>query len=412
MPFTTKITSLNRYTLLFPLALVLFEFAVYIGNDMAQPAMLLVTKEFGVGTAWVPMSMTAYLIGGASLSWFTGPLSDRVGRRPVLLGGVLYFLLTCLATYFVGSIEAFIGLRVLQGIGLCFIGSVGYAAVQESFDEIRAVKVTALMANVALIAPMAGPLAGAALVGIAPWRSCFLFIAAISLLSLIGLCYNMPETVSPHTEKEPYSQIIHDYISLFGQLRFIRSALAMAFISMALIGWIAMSPVLLVQDFGCSLLEYGLWQLPVFGSLVVGNILVFLIAERWPLGRTVLICYWPMSAGMLCTLLGLIIPQHTPVFIVAGISLIAFAEGLSMAVLYRFALMSSDHAKGIVAAGLSMLAMTCYALGIEVTRMAHVAWGVTGFIWAMVAMTCCFMLVSRSSVLGEMQIRADAPLAE
>lgn len=412
MPFTTKITSLNRYTLLFPLALVLFEFAVYIGNDMAQPAMLLVTKEFGVGTAWVPMSMTAYLIGGASLSWFTGPLSDRVGRRPVLLGGVLYFLLTCLATYFVGSIEAFIGLRVLQGIGLCFIGSVGYAAVQESFDEINAVKVTALMANVALIAPMAGPLAGAALVGIAPWRSCFLFISAITFLSLVGLWYNMPETVSPHTEKEPYSQIIHDYISLFGQLRFIRSALAMAFISMALIGWIAMSPVLLVQDFGCSLLEYGLWQLPVFGSLVVGNILVFLIADRWPLGRTVLICYWPMSAGMLCTLLGLIIPQHTPVFIVAGISLIAFAEGLSMAVLYRFALMSSDHAKGIVAAGLSMLAMTCYALGIEVTRMAHVAWGVTGFIRAMVAMTCCFMLVSRSSVLGEMRIRAEAPLAE
>jgi len=355
------------------------------------------------------MSMTAYLIGGASLSWFTGPLSDRIGRRPVLLGGVLYFLLTCLATYLVSSIETFIGLRVLQGIGLCFIGSVGYAAVQESFDEIRAVKVTALMANVALIAPMAGPLAGAALVGIAPWRSCFLFIAAISFLSLVGLWYNMPETVSPHTEKEPYSQIIHDYISLFQQVRFLRSALAMAFVSMALIGWIAMSPVLLVQDFSCSLLEYGLWQLPVFGSLVLGNILVFFIADRWPLGRTVLLSYWPITAGMLCILLGLVVqlntPLHTPVFIVAGISLIAFAEGLSMAVLYRFALMSSNHAKGIVSAGLSILAMSCYALGIEVSRLAHVAWGVTGFTWAMVAMTCCFMLVSRSSVLGEMKIR-------
>jgi len=407
MPFTTKITSLNRYTLLFPLALVLFEFAVYIGNDMAQPAMLMVTKEFGVGTAWVPMSMTAYLIGGASLSWFTGPLSDRVGRRPVLLGGVLYFLLTCLATYFVNSIEAFIALRVLQGIGLCFIGSVGYAAVQETFDEINAVKVTALMANVALIAPMAGPLAGATLVGVAPWRSCFLFISAITFLSMVGLWYKMPETVNPQLEKPPYSQIVHDYISLFGQLRFIRSALPMALISMALIGWIAMSPVLLVQDFDCSLLEYGLWQLPVFGSLVAGNILVFFIADRWPLGRTVLICYWPMSAGMLCTLLGLLVHLHTPVFIVTGISLIAFAEGLSMAVLYRFALMSSDHAKGIVSAGLSMLAMTCYAVGIEVTRLAHVSWGVTGFTWAMVAMTCCFMLVSRSSVMGEMQIRAQ-----
>ena len=407
MPFTTKITSINSRTLLFPLALVLFEFAVYIGNDMAQPAMLMVTREFGVGNAWVPLSMSAYLIGGVSLSWFTGPLSDRVGRRPVLLGGVLYFLLTCLATYLVSSIEVYIGLRVLQGIGLCFIGSVGYAAVQETFDEINAVKVTALMANVAMIAPMIGPLAGAALVGIAPWRSCFLFIAAISLLSLLGLWFKMPETVSPHTEKPPYSQIIHDYISLFGQSRFLRSALALSLISMALIGWIAMSPVLLVEDFGCSLLEYGLWQIPIFASLVVGNIMMFFIADRWPLGRSVLFSYWPMAAGMLSILLGLLIPLHTPIFIVVGISLIAFAEGISMAVLYRFALMAAEHGKGIVSAGLSIMTMACYALGIEITRIAHVTWGIAGFSLAVVVLTSFFILVSRRSVLGEMRIRAE-----
>jgi len=405
MPFTTKITTLNRHTLLFPLALVLFEFAVYIGNDMAQPAMIFVVKEFDVGTSWVPLSMTAYLVGGMLLSWFTGPLSDRIGRRPVLMGGVLYFLVTCLATYLVHSIESFIALRILQGIGLCFISSVGYATVQETFDEINAVKVTALMANVALIAPMAGPLAGAALVGIAPWRSCFLFIAAITLISLIGLWHKMPETVSPHTDKPPYSQIIHDYISLFGQRRFVHAALATSLISMPLLGWIAMSPVLLVQDFGCSLLGYGLWQLPIFGSLVVGNVLVIFIADRWPLGRSILIGYWPMVAGVLCVLAGLLIPVHSPIFIVAGISLLAFAEGLSMAVLYRFALMSAAHAKGIVAAGLSILAMACYALGIEITRLAHVAWGMTGFSVAVVVMASCYILVSRSSVQAEMRIR-------
>lgn len=407
MPLTTKISTLNRLTLLFPLALVLFEFAVYIGNDMAQPAMIFVTREFGVGAAWVPLSMTAYLIGGASLSWFTGPLSDRIGRRPVLLGGVVYFLLTCLATYFVHGIESFIALRVLQGIGLCFIGSVGYAAVQETFDEIHAVKVTALMANVAMIAPMVGPLAGAALVGVAPWRSCFLFIAAISLISLIGLWYKMPETVSPHTEKAPYSQIIHDYISLFGQARFLRAGLAMAMISMPLIGWIAMSPVLMVNDFGCSLLEYGLWQLPIFGSLVVGNVLVFFIAGRWPLGRSVLLGYWPMAAGAVCVFLGLALKTHSPIFIVAGISLLAFAEGLSMAVLYRFALMSADHAKGIVAAGLSILAMSFYALGIEITRLAYVASGMSGFTAAVIVLVACYVAVSRSSIVGEMRIRAS-----
>ncbi|MET3106179.1 DHA1 family multidrug/chloramphenicol efflux transport protein-like MFS transporter [Oxalobacteraceae bacterium GrIS 2.11] len=411
MPFTTKITQLNRSTLLFPLALVLFEFAVYIGNDMAQPAMLMVTQEFGVSISWVPLSMTAYLVGGASLSWFTGPLSDRVGRRPVLLGGVLFFILTCLATYLVHSIEAFTVLRILQGIGLCFIGSVGYATVQETFDEVNAVKVTALMANVALIAPMAGPLAGAALIGVAPWRSCFLFIAAISLLALIGLWKKMPETVSPHTDKEPYSQIIHDYISLFAEKRFVLSALSMALISLPLIGWIAMSPVLLVEDFGLSLLEYGLWQLPIFGSLVLGNLFVFFIAGRWTMGRSVLIGFWPMLAGMVCALLGLFVPMHSPIFLVTGISLIAFAEGLSLAVLYRFALMSSSHAKGIVASGTSILAMVGYALGIEITRLAYVAWERSGFTLAMIGFTCCFILVSRPRIRDEMRLRAMQPIS-
>lgn len=406
MPLTTKITQLNRLTLLFPLALVLFEFAVYIGNDMAQPAMLMVTQEFGVGISWVPLSMTAYLIGGASLSWFTGPLSDRVGRRPVLLGGVLFFILTCLATYFVHTIHTFMALRVLQGIGLCFIGSVGYATVQETFDEVNAVKVTALMANVALIAPMVGPLAGAALIGVAPWRSCFLFISAISLISMIGLWRKMPETVSPHTEKPPYSQIIHDFVGLFTERRFVLSALSMALISLPLIGWIALAPVLLVKDFKLSLLEYGLWQLPVFGSLVMGNLCVFFIASRWPLGRSVLISFWPMLAGIICLTAGIFYPARSPIFIVTGISLVAFAEGLSIAVLYRFALMSSEHTKGTVASGIGMLTMVSYALGIEFTRLAYVAWGTTGFSLAMIASTCCFILISRPRIHDEMRIRA------
>lgn len=116
--------KLSRSNLLFPLALVLFEFAVYICNDMVQPAMLAVTREFLVDASWVPASMTAFLLGGALLSWLTGPLSDRIGRRPVLLFGVAYFTVTCLATYLVSSIEAFIALRLLQGIGLCFINAV------------------------------------------------------------------------------------------------------------------------------------------------------------------------------------------------------------------------------------------------------------------------------------------------
>lgn len=78
--------TLNRITLMFPLALVLFEFSVYIGNDLIQPAMLAITEQFGVSATWAPSSMSFYLLGGASVAWLLGPLSDRLGRKKSIIG--------------------------------------------------------------------------------------------------------------------------------------------------------------------------------------------------------------------------------------------------------------------------------------------------------------------------------------
>ena len=64
------------------------------------------------------------------MQWLLGPLSDRIGRRPVMLTGVVWFIVTCLATLLAQTIEQFTLLRFLQGISLCFIGAVGYAAIQ------------------------------------------------------------------------------------------------------------------------------------------------------------------------------------------------------------------------------------------------------------------------------------------
>jgi DHA1 family multidrug/chloramphenicol efflux transport protein-like MFS transporter len=123
---------------------------------MIQPGMLAVVEQYQAGIEWVPTSMTAYLAGGMFLQWLLGPLSDRIGRRPVMLTGVVWFVVTCLATLLAQTIEQFTLLRFLQGISLCFIGAVGYAAIQESFEEAVCIKITALMANVALIAPLLG----------------------------------------------------------------------------------------------------------------------------------------------------------------------------------------------------------------------------------------------------------------
>ncbi len=410
MSANNKIAHLSVATLLFPLALVLFEFAVYIANDMAQPAMLQVTREFGVDAGWVPLSMTFFLLGGAALSWLTGPLSDRYGRRPVLLSGVVFFIVSCLATYLVSSIEAYMALRVLQGMGLCFINAVGYAAVQEAYAEKTAVRVTALMANVALIAPMVGPLAGAALIELAPWRSCFLFIAACALLALLGLWWKMPETVQPAANPRPLSRMGGDYLQLLRDRRFVLSVLCIPMLALPLMGWIALSPVLLVEDLGMSTLEYGLWQLPVFGGLIAGNLLLAARAEAWPLGRSVLLGMWPVVGGLVLMLAGVLYGHYQHIFLVLGMSLMAVGEGLSFGVLYRFALMSSQLPKGVVSAGMSMLCMAGYGIGIELFRWAYIAGGITGFALLSVLTALVFVWLARPQVAVAMAERDDPDL--
>ena len=91
----TQTTTLSRATFMFPLALVLFEFSVYIGNDLVQPAMLAITKEFGVSSAWAPSSMSFYLLGGmcgmaiGSIVRSFRAQKSPVGRGDFLCGDLL-----------------------------------------------------------------------------------------------------------------------------------------------------------------------------------------------------------------------------------------------------------------------------------------------------------------------------------
>jgi DHA1 family multidrug/chloramphenicol efflux transport protein-like MFS transporter len=361
-----KINVLNRKTLMFPLAIVLFEFCVYIANDMIQPGMISVVTDFHIGTEWVARSLTAYLIGGTLLTWLLGPLSDRMGRRPVMLFGAVMFAVSLLLILFAWNIESFMLMRIVQGLGLCYILAVGYAAIQEAFEEKAAIKVMAMMANVALLAPLIGPVAGAAVVSVWPWQVSFVLVAVVAVLSVVGLYFNMPETLVVNKElsvnkasTQPLSikAILGDYWVLLQEAPFVKAALCMSLFGVPLIVWI--------KDSGMTPMEYGLCQLPVIGALIIGNILLMKVTDKWPLDR-------PMRFSPAITVLGLLLmlpvlyfPSHMALFIILGMSCFAFAQGLAFAVMYRFVMTSAPHGAGVMGAAVGMLLMAGYALELE-----------------------------------------------
>ncbi|AJJ58234.1 MFS transporter [Yersinia pseudotuberculosis] len=367
-------TRLGRRALLFPLCLVLFEFAAYIANDMIQPGMLAVVAEFNASVEWVPTSMTAYLAGGMFLQWLLGPLSDRRGRRPVMLAGVAFFVVTCLAILLVNSIEQFIAMRFLQGIGLCFIGAVGYATIQESFEEAVCIKITALMANVALIAPLLGPLAGAALIHVAPWQTMFVLFAVLGAISFAGLWRAMPETASLKGEKLSVANMWHDYKQVLANRRFLCGSLALGFASLPLLAWIAQSPVILISGEQLSTFEYGILQVPIFGALIIGNLTLARLSGKTSIPQLIRYGAGPMIVGLMIAAGSTLYSSHAYLWMTAGLSLYAFGIGLANAGLVRLTLFASDISKGTVSAAMGMISMMIFTLGIELAKVAYL-WG-------------------------------------
>lgn len=403
---STQTVKLNRATLMFPLALVLFEFSVYIGNDLVQPAMLAITQDFGVSSSWAPSSMSFYLLGGACVAWLLGPLSDRFGRKKVLLNGVLFFALTCLLILLTQDIESFLALRFLQGFGLSVISAVGYAAIQEIFDERDAIKVMALMANVSLLAPLLGPVLGAFMIDHVSWHWGFIGIAVLTILSWFGLKAKMPNT-KISIPRQPISYMWDDFKKVLKNKKFLALTLALPLVSMPLMLWIALSPVMLVEYLGLSSMQYGLAQFPVLGGLILGNIVLLKIVDRLALGKTVLIGLPLMLIGTLILLCGAIWQDYFITCLIVGMTLVSFGEGMSFSVLYRFALMSSDVAKGTVAAVVSVLLMLSFFIFLELGRVLYELF----HIWAYSLVCFVFILIwftfPRVSLKKVMQDRAE-----
>ncbi|OHX13557.1 MdfA family multidrug efflux MFS transporter [Chromobacterium sphagni] len=352
----------RRQALLFCLLLTAFELLTYLASDMVMPAMLRVTQDLRADSRHVPTAFNAFLLGGVAFQWLIGPLSDRFGRRPLLLAGTVGFAAACFAASGAQAIEWFNLLRFAQGIGLGFIVVVSYPALQETFAEEDAVRLMALLANIALLSPLAGPLLGSLLLGALSWRELFAALGCATLLVTLGLWRLMPETVGvPRRDgsMQPPTPLrlraaLANYLALLRHPTVLCGSLALGLLTLPLIAWIGLSPLLLVRQLGYSNLEYGLWQLPVFGGVIAGNLLLNRLAGRKNLPEVLRLALAPMGCGLL--LIGALTPLHpTLPALVAGLAVYAFGLGLGNAALYRLTLFASDSAKGSVAAMLGML---------------------------------------------------------
>ena len=339
----------SRQLLWFFAFFLVFELNIYLSNDMIMPAMLGIVGEFQAEAKFVPLSLSLYLLGGSSLQIFLGPLADTIGKRKLVLTGNTLFLLATLAVPFANSIEQFLALRFIQGMGCCFI-FIGYAMIHELFDDMAAVKLSSILSSTTILAPLAGPILGSAIISRLDWRYVFFLSGLLALLSLLGLFKSMPRTAATQPRLDGRA-IVRSYIAIFSNGRFMFGMFTAGLATVPLTAWIGFSPLFVLQEMGASYATYIALQCVILSGFVLSSIAIQRLRQDFPLVHLLRLGGLIAAAGMLGAGLG---RHHVDVF-AACMFVYSIGFGLFNGALIRSAITASKESMTLTTAAMSLL---------------------------------------------------------
>jgi MFS transporter, DHA1 family, multidrug resistance protein len=237
------------------------------------PSMPGLQREFGVSYGVVQLTLTLYIIGMALCQLVYGPMSDRFGRRPVLLAGMALFVVASVWAVFATSMGMLIAARLLQAIGGASGLVLSRAIVRDLYDRDRSASVLGYITMAFVVAPMVAPAIGGLLDQFVGWRAIFVLLALVGAGALAATWRKLPETNRNLAPSIRISGLLAGYKSLLGMPSFLAYALTLGFSSAVFFGFVAGAPYVMVVVLGQTPLDYGLWFMVVSVGYMAGNFL-------------------------------------------------------------------------------------------------------------------------------------------
>ena len=192
------------------------------------PSLPAITRDLATTPAMVQLTLSVFMVTYALAQLVWGPLSDRYGRRPMLLTGLALYIATSTACALASSIEALIGFRILQACAAACPPVIARAVVRDRYELKDAARVMAYVSASFSIAPVAGPIIGAALEESFGWRSNFVFMLSFGTLLAVAVALFLPETRRRRATTKAIG-VLANYASLLGTRSFLGYALCICF---------------------------------------------------------------------------------------------------------------------------------------------------------------------------------------
>ncbi len=238
-----------------------------ISTDLYLPSLPAIGRDFGVANAEVQLTLSVFLAGFAFSQLAYGPLSDRFGRRPVILGGLALYLLATLVCAFAAAIEVLILARFFQAVGACVGPVLGRAVVRDIYGRERAARMLSYMGMAMALAPAFGPILGGFLEVWFGWRANFAVLGIFATATLAAALVTLPETnqwKSPDATRPGH--ILGNYRSLLRHRSYLGYVIITACTYSGIFSFISGSSFVLIGLLGLTPDVYGF----CFAAIVVG----------------------------------------------------------------------------------------------------------------------------------------------
>jgi DHA1 family bicyclomycin/chloramphenicol resistance-like MFS transporter len=376
-----------------------------LSMDMYLPSLPDIGRVLQVPTLQVQLTISSYLFGFAVGQILYGPVSDRLGRRPVLLAALVVYVLATVGCAIARSIDALIGLRFLQALGGAGAIVLARAVVRDLYSGPRAGRELSLMGAITGVAPIFAPVIGGGLQTFFGWRATFFLLVIIALVVGATAARLLPETLR-EPAKTPFS--VRAMGMMYRSVVVHRGFLAyLAILTAAFVGlfaWISGAPVVMqTATYGLTPFVFGVSFALGSAGYVIGTFFAARIVMRLGLDRLIGIGTAAMACGGLAmaTVVALALPHV--LWFVSAMTLYLAGLGFALPSTMAGALTPFHDRAGTASSVMGFAqqtgaAITAAAVG---AYLGHSAWPVASVVAAMGCLSFVIWLLTR-------RIRAEA----
>ena len=360
--------------------------------NILVPALPGLVTALATDTDTVQLTVSLYLVSIAIAQLLLGPLSDRFGRRPVVLAGLTLNMLASLAAIAATSIDALIVTRVVQAAGAATGIVMGRAIIRDLYERDRAASMIGLVTTAMVIAPMVSPLIGGILETLFGWQAIFLFIAIMSSLVLLFAVPVLPET-RPASAAESPGRLWRETRALLGNARFHAYVLAGALGSAPFFTFLGGGPHVAVTLMGRTAAEYGLWFAITSFGYMMGNFTASRLSQRFGVNAMIAggVAAELVGTGITCALVAAM-PDGGPATVFAPQLIISYGNGVLLPNAIAGAVSVRPQAAGTAA---GMTGFTQMATGAAATQVVSIV-----LVGATSAMSMAWMMLAEVVATG------------